>query len=78
MFVVLSLTAYLVGFMILFLDAHIMKRIFEVSPDELLDEQNLEQLKEELAKRLKIRRDLRETKHQQELFDPSKPQGKKK
>ena len=55
-----------------------MKRIFEVSPDELLDEQNLEQLKEELAKRLKIRRDLRETKHQQELFDPSKPQGNNK
>jgi len=50
-----------------------MKRIFEVSPDELLDEQNLEQLKEELAKRLKIRRNLREKKQQQELFDPNKP-----
>jgi len=50
-----------------------MKRIFEVSPDELIDEQNLQQLKEELSKRLKIRRDLRETKQQQELFDPNKP-----
>ena len=50
-----------------------MKRIFEVSPDELLDEQNLEQLKEELSKRLKIRRNLREKKQQQELFDPNKP-----
>ena len=35
-----------------------MKRIFEVSPDELLDELNLEQLKEELAKRLKVSRNL--------------------
>tara|TARA_R110000751_G_scaffold175708_1_gene281775 strand:+ start:251 stop:457 length:207 start_codon:yes stop_codon:yes gene_type:complete len=52
---------------------HYTKRIFEVSPDELLDGQNLEQLKQELAKRLKIRRDLREKKQQQELFDPNKP-----
>ena len=31
-----------------------------------------QQLKEELAKRLKVRRNLREMKQQQELFDPNK------
>ena len=54
------------------------ERPFELNPDDLLEEKNLKQLKDKLLDSLKVRRNLREKKHQQELFDPSKPQGKKK
>jgi|TARA_R100001132_G_C3231623_1_gene65994 hypothetical protein len=49
------------------------KSIFEVTPDELLDDEKLTQLKKELSSKVEIRRQLREKKHQKELFDPSKP-----
>ena len=52
------------------------KSIFEVNPDELLEDENLAQLKKELKPKLKIRQQIREKTHQKELFDPSKPQGK--
>jgi hypothetical protein len=55
------------------------ERPFELNPDDLLEEKNLKLLKDKLLDSLKIRRNLREKKYQQELFDPSKPQkGKKK
>ena len=56
-----------------------MKRILEVSPEELEDPKTRDQLLEEVHKRLKTRRKLRETKQQKEMFDPSKPtKGKTK
>ena len=55
------------------------KTKFDFSPDDLLNKDNLEEVKQAISKRLKIRRDTREKKHQQELFDPSKPtKGKTK
>ncbi len=56
-----------------------MKRILDVSPDELGKPETREELLEEVMKRLGTRRKLREKKHQEELFDPSKPtKGKTK
>jgi len=52
------------------------KSIFELNPDDLLDKENLNALKVELSKKLKIRRQLRENKQHQEIFDPTKPQRK--
>ena len=52
------------------------KSIFELNPDDLLDKENLSALKVELSKKLKIRRQLRENKQHQEIFDPTKPQTK--
>jgi hypothetical protein len=49
------------------------KSIFEVTPDELLDDEKVAQLKKEMSLKIKIRRQLREKTHQKELFDPSKP-----
>jgi len=48
------------------------KSIFEVTPDELLDDEKVAQLKKEMSLKIKIRRQLREKTHQKELFDPSK------
>ena len=52
------------------------KSIFELDPDDLLDKENLSTLKVKLSEKLEIRRRLREKKQQQEIFHPSKPQGK--
>ena len=49
------------------------KTVFDFNVDELLIDSNREELKKLLRKRLKVRRDTREKKHQEELFDPSKP-----
>lgn len=56
-----------------------MKRILDISPEELEDPKTRDQLLEEVYKRLKTRRKLRETKQQKEMFNPSKPaKGKTK
>jgi len=56
-----------------------MKRILDASPDELGKPETRKELLEEVMKRLETRRKLREKKHQEELFDPSKPtKGKTK
>ena len=52
------------------------KSIFELNPDDLLDKENLSALKVKLSEKLEIRRQLRENKQHQEIFDPTKPQRK--
>ena len=52
-------------------------RIFEVTPDELVEsDEAIAKLKAKLDTNIQVKRQLRERKHQKELFDPNKPQGK--
>jgi len=63
----------IIVFLIVNILLFLRKSIFETTPDELLDDEKLAQLKKELGLKVKIRHQLRVKEYQKELFDPSKP-----